>query len=181
MVKYKALAAFGWIALTSAVCADPIHRQADGAYWHHDSGWIFPEKIGDFVRVSEPQDVAGSRDAVAYYARERDGERIVASVDVFPADSAADATTLESAKAALQREAGAAPLVESTLALGDALQATEIVARGTADDAPRALYFVTRGEWRVRIVFTGAQPGKASIPGGVEFVRGQRWDTWSSG
>src|SRR5262245_48999970 len=77
--------------------ADPIHAIADGAYWHHDSGWVFPEKIGEFVRVGIPQDVAGSRDAVAYYAWNVDGSRIVVSVDVFPADSAADATTLESA------------------------------------------------------------------------------------
>jgi hypothetical protein len=67
--------------------ADPIHAIADGAYWHHDSGWVFPEKIAEFVRVGIPQDVAGSHEAVAYYAREREGIRTVVAVDVYPADS----------------------------------------------------------------------------------------------
>src|SRR5688500_4539982 len=71
-----------------AASADPIHAAADGAYWHHDSGWVFPMKIGEFVLVGIPQDVAGSNDAVAYYARVADGARITASVDLYAPDSA---------------------------------------------------------------------------------------------
>lgn len=74
------------LAAATAV-ADPIHAIADGAYWHHDSGWVFPEKIGEFVRVGIPQDVAGSHEAVAYYARENAGIRTVVAVDVYSADS----------------------------------------------------------------------------------------------
>jgi hypothetical protein len=122
---------------------------------------------------------------VAYYARIIDGRRIVASVDVFPADSAADATTLESAKAALlaANSADDGDAAESTLSLGKdgELQATQVtLARGVAGNLPRALFFVTRGEWRVRIVFT-APAEAAPIPGSVEFVRGQRWDTLPAG
>ena len=72
---------------TTSALADPLHARAGGEYWHHDSGWIFPEHIAGFERVGVPQDVAGSRDAVAYYASEVNGLRVVASVNVFPADS----------------------------------------------------------------------------------------------
>lgn len=64
--------------------ADPLHARAGGEYWHHDSGWIFPEKIAGFERVGVPQDVAGSRVAAAYYARVENGQRMVASVEVTP-------------------------------------------------------------------------------------------------
>jgi hypothetical protein len=84
--------------------ADPLHAIRGGAYWHHDSGWIFPEKIGSFVRVGMPQDIAGSRDAVAYYAYELNGSRTTASVDVYPVDSATAATTFAGAKAAVEHE-----------------------------------------------------------------------------
>jgi hypothetical protein len=72
---------------TTSALADPLHARDGGDYWHHDSGWIFPEQIAGFARVGVPQDVAGSRDAVAWYAREAGGERLVISVNVFPADS----------------------------------------------------------------------------------------------
>jgi len=71
-----------WLACATAF-ADPIHAIADGAYWHHDSGWVFPAKIAGFVLVGVPQDVAGSREAVAYYAREVSGSRLVVSVSVY--------------------------------------------------------------------------------------------------
>ena len=63
--------------------ADPIHAVAEGAYWHHDSGWVFPERTGGYVRVGIPQDVAGSEDAVAHYARSRTASGMTASVDVY--------------------------------------------------------------------------------------------------
>ena len=72
---------------TTSALADPLHARTGGDYWHHDSGWIFPERIAGFERVGVPQDVAGSRDAVAWYAREASGQRVVISVNVFPADS----------------------------------------------------------------------------------------------
>jgi hypothetical protein len=73
--------------LTTSALADPIHARSGGEYWHHDSGWIFPEHIAGFERVGAPQDVAGSRDAVAWYASQLHGVRVLASVNVFPADS----------------------------------------------------------------------------------------------
>jgi hypothetical protein len=77
------------LALNAAVHADPIHAVADGAFWHHDSGWIFPASIEGFTLVGSPQDVAGSREAVAYYARADSGARTVIEVRISPVDSAA--------------------------------------------------------------------------------------------
>lgn len=87
MLRYLSAAASVAVLLTPSALADPLHARAGGDYWHHDSGWIFPEHIAGFERVGAPQDVAGSRDAVAYYASQLNGQRVVASVNVFPADS----------------------------------------------------------------------------------------------
>jgi hypothetical protein len=69
--------------------ADPIHPIAGGAYWHHDSNWVFPARVGEFQRVGIPQDIAGSRNASAWYALERDGARFVAEVEIRARDEAA--------------------------------------------------------------------------------------------
>jgi hypothetical protein len=148
--------------------ADPIHAIADGAYWHHDSGWIFPEKIGEFVRVAIPQDVAGSRDAVAYYARTLNGIRTVASVDVYTSDSGneRDAPTgrLESDEAFAVGKAGALPGRRLIIVVGDGATATSTV-----------VYVIAAGEWRVRIHIAGVP--KDSMPMVDSFVLDQRWNT----
>src|SRR5687767_9462735 len=127
--------------------ADPIHTVADGGYWHHDSGWVFPEKIGEFVRVGIPQDVAGSDDAVAHYACVENGARRTASVDVYRAASAA-AGELEA------RAAG--PSSDTVVVVSTA---RNMSANRQVEDAASvvvATYFIDAGEWRVRIRITGA-------------------------
>src|SRR5688572_3326279 len=89
--RHFMIVSFTSLVSGSAVLADPLHASADGAYWHHDSGWVFPAAVGKFERVGVPQDVAGSRDAVAYYSYVIDGLRSTASVDVYPEDSTAAA------------------------------------------------------------------------------------------
>ncbi len=64
VTKFHCLAALALFYIFPAH-ADPLHARAGGEYWHHDSGWIFPEKIAGFERVGVPQDVAGSRVAAA--------------------------------------------------------------------------------------------------------------------
>lgn len=132
--------------------ADPIHAVAGGAYWHHDSGWVFPEKIGEFERVGIPQDVAGSPDAVGYYACVENGERMTASVDVYEAKSAAT-TELESRPEGRLTSDGAFPL-SATPALAGTRQIYE---GGPGTPAFVGLYFIDAGEWRVRIRITGSQ------------------------
>jgi hypothetical protein len=156
------------LALLSSVgaLADPIHARADGAFWHHDSGWIFPQKIGEFSLVGIPQDVAGSRDAVAHYARVVNGVRVVASVDVYPSDSAASH----------EKPAGGTFIVSET----PALAGTRAVDSATHDAVTElvGLYFVTAGEWNVSIRVSSPQPDAAPLMDA--FVLAQRWETLSS-
>jgi hypothetical protein len=160
------------VSLAPLLChvaqADPIHAIAEGAYWHHDSGWIFPEKIGEFVRVAIPQDVAGSRDAVAYYARTLNGIRSVASVDVYTSDSGneRDAPTgrLESDDAFPVGKAGALSGRRLIYIVGDGVTASS-----------SGVYVIAAGEWQVRIHIAGVP--KASVPLMDSFVLDQRWDT----
>jgi hypothetical protein len=151
--------------------ADPIHAVADGAYWHHDSGWVFPGKIGDFALVGIPQDVAGSNDAVAYYARVVDGARITASVDLYaPGSASADAAPADNL-GKLSSE-GTLPLDEAGV-----LAAMRILYARESGELT-GVYLVTAGEWRVTIRI-------ARSPAGTEramdaFVLGQPWDTFTS-
>jgi hypothetical protein len=155
-----------------AVHADPIHGIAGGAYWHHDSGWEFTRESAGFERVGIPQDVAGSRDAVAYYARLFDDSRIVASVDVYPADS--------SAAEDMVADNPGTPSSESPFAVGAArpLSGTRRVFAGKdAKDALTVLYLIPAGEWRVRIRVADASP--SLLPMLDAFALEQRWDTLS--
>lgn len=153
------------------VHADPIHAIAGGAFWHHDSGWEFAQKCGEFELVGVPQDVAGSRDAVAYYARVIDGARIVASVDVYPADSAA-ADGMPTEGTATQSSED--PFVVDA---ARSLSGTRRVFSVGKKDAPTVAYFISAGEWRVRIRVEAANA--QMLPMLDAFAREQRWATLS--
>jgi hypothetical protein len=101
-MRMPALILFAAQAVTSSVYADPLHVRPDDSYWHHDSHWIFPARVGDFVRVGIPQDIAGSREATAWYAIVVDGVRVVASVEIQEASTPQDPQRAPLA----QREAG---------------------------------------------------------------------------
>jgi hypothetical protein len=152
-------------ALLSSVdtLADPIHARADGAFWHHDSGWIFPHKIGEFALVGVPQDVAGSRDAVAHYALVVNGIRMVASVDVYPSDSAAGHV----------QPAGDSFIVSGSRALTGTRSID--IASNDAATGVQGIYFVTTGEWHVSIRISSPQNDAAPLMDA--FVREQRWET----
>jgi hypothetical protein len=72
-----ALACF---AFAHVSLADTVHAIQGGGFYHHQSGWIFPETIGDFSLVGVPGDINGTVDVEAYYARVSKGVRTVASV-----------------------------------------------------------------------------------------------------
>ncbi len=141
--------------------ADPLHARADGSYWHHDSGWVFPEKIGEFVRVGIPQDVAGSPDAVAYYAYAENGVRNTAAVDVYQAKSAA-AAELETRPSGRLISDDRFPLNAA-----QALTATRQIYAIGESAAFVGVYFISAGEWRIRIRITGSRPEAMDA-----FVRG---------
>lgn len=152
-----------YLCASAEVTADPLHSRAGGDYWHHDSGWIFPIAIGPFERVGVPQDVAGSSDAVAYYARELQGIRIVASVDVVAGDSMAERLSVDGAS--------------SQLALGTKeLAATRVIGSPSADASVQVLYVVDSGEWSVRVL-AQLPADVLAVAGLDDFVRTQRWDT----
>lgn len=159
--------------------ADPLHARLDGTFWHHDSGWLFPARIGEFTRVGVPQDVAGSPDAVAYYERHVAGIRVLAVVDVFQATSAAEDVTLEAASAALARDAGEHGEVragELDLGARGYHAARLYAASGASSALERALYFVDAGAWRVRIrveIPRAAGDLSADLD---SFARAQHWD-----
>jgi hypothetical protein len=155
--------------------ADPIHAIQRGAFQHHDSGWIFPQHAAGFERVGAPQDVDGSRDAIAYYARSEKGARSTAVVDVYPRDSAAGAMSLAQAQAALERDGAlaAAKKVRSRLQLPTPVLAIDKVAY-RASKATTHLYFVAHGEWIVRIRVSSATLAAQLAD---DFARSQRWET----
>jgi len=173
------LAALALSAIQIPVHADPLHARLDGTWWHHDSGWLFPARIGEFTRVGAPQDVAGSPDAVAYYERHIAGARVLAVVDVFQAISAAQDITLEDSSASLARDAGAGAQMRSgELDLGiRGYRAVRLYA-SPADTAAsrRALYFVDTGEWRVRIRIEIPRAAGDLSADLDAFARTQNWD-----
>lgn len=156
--------------------ADPIHSIGQGAFQHHDSGWIFPLQLAGFTRVGVPQDVEGSRDAVAYYARIEQAVRTTAVVDVYPRDSGLSPLTPAKAEAALERERSlaAAKKLRTQLEIRrqPALTAAKTAYRASSEAI--YLYFVASGEWIVRIRIDSAKLPGAALD---DFVRSQRWDS----
>lgn len=178
---------FATALLCGQAFADPIHGRADGSYWHHDSGWVFPEKTGEFTLVGVPQDLAGSRDAVAWYARVANGVRTVASVDLIAPDSAAEDASLEAAQRVLEDALPA----DSTRVADDGAPTsgaglprgiTRVAYLATRDGEKQlvALYHVVAGEWRVRIRLTAPRATAGMLERFDAFVRDQRWDTFAS-
>jgi hypothetical protein len=134
--------------------ADPIHAIADGAYWHHDSGFVFPRKVGEFELVGIPQDVAGSQEAVAYYARGDAGERTVAAINVYPVEF---------------------------IDLGEGLRAEQDAHATGAGDTVTLRYFVAKRDWRVRIEVAVPAPGADTHSSIEAFIRGLQWKSLASG
>lgn len=149
--------------------ADPLHAIADGAYQHHDSGWIFPLQVGEFTRVGAPQDLDGTSDAIAYYERIVKGRRTTATVNVYPPTSAATDATFEAPEAADEIDLDSAVL---------ATAARAVLRSEGEHPTVTALYFVDTGPWIVKIQSVGAAD---AVPTGAldAFTRSQRWDSFS--
>ncbi|HJY37871.1 MAG TPA: hypothetical protein VJ299_10415 [Steroidobacteraceae bacterium] len=146
---------------------DTIHAMQGGGFYHHQSGWVFPEKIGEFALVGVPTDINGTVDVAAWYAREAKGVRTVVSVTVYPPDSAEPETTPASFKAApVSIEISKKPPVRA---------ARLTFKEGKSSRA--ILYFVDAGPWIVRIRSSVPATDKELAPAIEKFVRGQRWDS----
>ncbi|HEU4780192.1 MAG TPA: hypothetical protein VFS58_09960 [Steroidobacteraceae bacterium] len=165
--RFSVFTLLACLASNPGANADPIHAVNGGGYWHHDSHWVFPERIGEFVRVGIPQDVAGSEDAVAHYAWIENGIRNTASVDVFRTSSAA---ADGHAQAAGQLSSEGAFRLSDAQALAGTRQ---IYTSGvTETPALTGVYSMIAGEWRVTIRIHASR-----IETMDAFVSGQRWDT----
>jgi hypothetical protein len=172
----------GTLSASPLALADPIHAVGNGDYWHHDSGWVFPERVGEFVRIGFPQDVAGSRDAVGYYERMLNGIKVVIDVDVFPSDSSAENISLESARAALVAAVNGTPgqLTDDTLSLERGLQATRLRFTPSVDAPAQALYFAVAGDWCVRIRVSAPAAAREVLNDVDAFVQSQKWEKLAS-
>jgi hypothetical protein len=163
----RLLAALACFALTPLCLADTIHTVPGGGYYHHQSGWIFPEKIGEFSLVSAPQDLNGTDDVAAYYARVHNGARTVASVNIYAPDSAEPETRPVSIKATP---------VTMEISKQPKLRAARLVYKDGKSSRATA-YFVQTETWIVKIRASVPATDKEVAPALERFARGQRWDS----
>jgi hypothetical protein len=183
-LKPSLLATVIYFAVGHASMADTLHAIADGAFQHHGSSWIFPRQIGDFARVGAPQDVDGTIDVVAYYAKVEGSVRTTAVVSVYPPESAAAEATLASAKAAIESTLKAAKQEtvrsEGPFNVGEQPELVGVKASYKADAAAGSqtnLYFIDTGAWIVKIRGVAERADKNTDPMLDDFVRGQRWES----
>ena len=155
------------VALAPPSRADTIHSILGGGYYHHQSGFVFPEKIGDFTLVGVPQDINGTDDVGAYYARVAGGTRTVASVNVYTPDSAEPETRAASVKG---------KPVAFEVAKQPRLSAAKLVVKeGRSSRA--TIYFIDTGSWLIKVRATTPLTDKSIAPVLDAFARDQRWNT----
>jgi hypothetical protein len=183
-LKPSLLATLVYFASSTAGMADTLHAIADGAFQHHGSSWIFPRQIGGFVRIGAPQDVDGTIDVVAHYAKVEGSTRTTAVVSVYPPESAAAETTLASAKAAIESTLKLAKQEavrsEAPFKVGKQPEWVGVKASYKADAAVGSLanlYFFDTGAWIVKIR-GGTEKADNNSDGLLDdFVRGQLWES----
>jgi hypothetical protein len=166
----------------SSSVADPLHATRDGAYWHHDTGLIVPARVGEFIRIGAPQDVAGSADVVAHYATEK-GERIAAVVDIYPDDSVLSETTLDATRQSFEKEVGVAehttqsPVGVTVPEAPLSITVTKLSDRGSSSNASvhRVLYFIEFDRWRVKLRVSGSATRADFHSVADSFVRDFPW------
>jgi hypothetical protein len=110
---------------------------------------------------------------VAFYARTVDGVRIVASVDVYPADSAAAEAMVADGAGQLEGEAPFAVDAERPLS-----GTRRIFRADGAKQTLTVLYFLSVGEWRVRIRVVDANAASLALLD--LFARQQQWTSLSA-
>lgn len=171
--------------LTGAVSvADPLHKCGDeGAWCHVESGWVFPKDVGDFARVLEPYNIDGNDDSGAEYKQESGPLQGAVEVDVYAADSAAMAATIDGARVTAARKAGEGAKVKSEKPFQiDAVKGLNGVKIKYATDAEASgeqtnLYYFTTERWRVKVLAHAKQAGNESDQALDAFVQALPWNT----
>ncbi|MBM0103296.1 hypothetical protein JM946_01005 [Steroidobacter sp. S1-65] len=171
--------------------ADPLHKFGnEGAWVHVDSGWKFPQGVGDFARVAQPYNIDGNNDAGAEY---RHGAATI-ELEIYAADSAATDATLDGAKATAMRKAGQGARVLSEEPFeagvlenahtdgGKVIKGAKIIYATDAKthEARSRLYYFTTDQWRVLVRAATQDDSKAGDSMLDEFVRALPWDTLGS-
>lgn len=176
------LAALAASSLFGSTHADPLHAFGnEGAWVHVDSGWQYPKDVDGFARVGQPYNMDGNNDAGAEY-RQASGQ-LLAEVEIYAADSAATAASLDGAKAAAAGKAGEAARAasEKPFAIESLQDASGVkvryVVKGRSAGAQTNLYFFTTDRWRIKVVASAADGGKDGDRALDAFVRALPWRT----
>jgi hypothetical protein len=162
----------------SATLADPLHKYGnEGAWCHVDSGWLFPQDVGNFARVLQPYSIDGNSDAAgAEYRSESGGVEI----SVYGVDSMATDANIDGAKATAAHKAGAVAKIESEgpFALGAAKDLKGVKIKYTpASGTQTNLYYFTTARWRVKVLAAAKGTDKGSDNALDAFVQALPWDT----
>lgn len=162
--------------------ADPLHKYGnEGAWCHVDSGWMFPQDVGNFARVLQPYSIDGNSDAGAEYRQESLQGAI--EVDVYAADSAAPDANIDGAKATAAHKAGEGAKIGSEKPFKvSAVQGLNGVKIKYATDASTSgeqtnLYYFTTDRWRVKVLARAKPAGKESDKALDAFVQALPWNT----
>jgi hypothetical protein len=171
--------------LTGAVSlADPLHKYGnEGAWCHVDSGWMFPENVGNFARVLQPYSIDGNSDAAgAEYRQESGPLQGAIEVDVYGIDSMATDAKLDGAKATAAHKVGEGAKIESEqpFKLGAAkdLKGVKVNYAAGANASGRThLYYFTTDRWHVKVLATVTGTSKESDEELDAFVQALPWNT----
>lgn len=155
-------------------------------YAQDASGWTFPNSVGDFQRVGEAANVAGTAaDTVAQYERSANGSRTAATVYVYPRDSRAADASLEAAKTGIAKSLKSTGLAqlwsEGPFRVGKAPvlvgeKAFYKIGIGPSSTLTNLYYFDT-GRWIVKIRMTPQETEEDTLQTLDRFVRDQPWDS----
>jgi hypothetical protein len=181
-------AALLWAAMSTIAPADTLHDIGGGTYQHHDSSWTFPNRVAEFTRIGAPQDVDGTVDVVAHYARTTESVRTTAVVDIYPKDSAAAQARYADALTALRSESPAETAqIKQTIHIEGSLPLTAVKTfyKAASEDGTKpqsslghsVLYFIDTGYWIVKIRTRIARLEAADLAASDAFVLHQPWES----
>ena len=179
----------------ASLCRDEFSRARRHApqyrrrtYQRHDSSWTFPNQVAEFTRIGAPQDVDGTVDVVAHYARTTESVRTTAIVDVYPTDSAAAQARYADALTALRSESPAeAAQIEQTIHIEGSLPLTAVKTyyKAASKDGTKpqsslghsVLYFIDTGYWIVKIRTRMPRLDTTDLAASDAFVLHQPWES----
>jgi hypothetical protein len=157
----KALLLFAILAVTPALAqtADPFSDGKDGAKVHTASGFVCPEKIGNFERdAADENDVQTGADICSYAAL--DG--VYGTIVLVPLTAPYDAVNALSPAFEEQEGTGGKKIAEGTLTLGSKSAPLAVYMRSYRTAQAESLDY--------RTIFTGAAVKNWAVQATVEYA-----------